>query len=333
MAAFTDQFLYRITGKQSVERLDPLVSRVVSNCCAWDKDTHTNRQLDFVWETTCEKDLRERHNSAKVINKLHNSQIIESKSSLAYLQLLVDYPMLDTKVAYSSAEVEGWAKRRWYSASNTQCETEDRDWWVVKASKGNGGRDVWVFNKSNHEKVISELPPNEEYVIQRYVNNPLLFRGKKFHFRCYSVMTAGGAALVYRNAFILSAGLDFDYKDDDMRKHVTNLSVNKRFAGHPGQVPCNLQNEYPEVFGVQTVVSIEIVENYPFLILILLQVYVEIKRMWTAVVKAAMPYMQEQGSARHFEFFGIDIIADTAGQCWLVEANRCVNEVASAYLP
>lgn len=55
--------------------------------------------------------------------------------------------------------------------------------------------------------------------------------------------------------------------------------------------------------------------------------------MWTAVVKAAMPYMQEQGSARHFEFFGIDIIADTAGQCWLVEANRCANEVAAAYLP
>lgn len=247
MAEFTNNFLYRITGKQSIERLDPLVANVVTNCSAWNKDVDLNRPLDFVWETTCEKELREYHNVAKVTNKLHNSQIIESKSSLAYLQLLVDYPMLETRVAYSSAEVEAWAKKRWPMEAVPQCETEDRDWWVVKASKGNGGRDVWVFNRSNHEKVVTELPANEEYVIQRYVNNPLLFRGKKFHFRCYSVMTAGGAALVYRNAFILSAGLDFDYKDDDMRKHVTNLSVNKRFAGHPGQVPCNLQTEYPEV--------------------------------------------------------------------------------------
>jgi hypothetical protein len=75
----------------------------------------------------------------------------------------------------------------------------------------------------------------------------MLFRNKKFHFRCYSTMTATGAAHVYQNAFILSAGLDFAYADDDARRHVTNLSVNKRFAGHPGQVPCHLPVEYPEV--------------------------------------------------------------------------------------
>lgn len=247
MSEFTNTFLYRITGKQSVERLDPLITNVVCNCSAWKKDVDVKKQLDFVWETTCEKELREYHNAAKVTNKLHNSQIIESKSSLAYLQLLVDYPMLETRIAYSSAEVAIWANKRWCTTPVTQGDTESRDWWVVKASKGNGGRDVWVFNQSNYQKVISELPADEEYVIQRYVNNPLLFRGKKFHFRCYSVMTATGAALVYGNAFILSAGLDFDYKDDDMRKHVTNLSVNKRFVGHPGQVPCNLHAEYPAV--------------------------------------------------------------------------------------
>jgi hypothetical protein len=81
----------------------------------------------------------------------------------------------------------------------------------------------------------------------RYANHPLLFHGKKFHFRCYTTMTATGAAHLYQMAFILSAGLPFDYQDADVRKHVTNLSVNKRFAGHPGQVPCHLPVEYPEV--------------------------------------------------------------------------------------
>lgn len=60
-------------------------------------------------------------------------------------------------------------------------------------------------------------------------------------------MMADGTAMVFQKAFILSAGLDFDYKDDDVRKHVTNLSVNKRFEGHPGQVPCDLQEKYPQV--------------------------------------------------------------------------------------
>jgi hypothetical protein len=81
----------------------------------------------------------------------------------------------------------------------------------------------------------------------RYVNHPILFEGKKFHFRCYTAMMGDGSALVYQKSFILSAGLAFDYADDDMRKHVTNLSVNKRFKGHPGQVTCNMPLEFPEV--------------------------------------------------------------------------------------
>lgn len=32
--------------------------------------------------------------------------------------------------------------------------------------------------------------------------------------------------------------------------------------------------------------------------------------------------MQEQRNSNSFEFFGIDIIADTLGTCWLLEVNR-----------
>lgn len=55
------------------------------------------------------------------------------------------------------------------------------------------------------------------------------------------------SALVYQKAFILTAGMDFNYSDQDPRRHVTNLSVNKRFANHPGQIPCDLIQEYPQV--------------------------------------------------------------------------------------
>ena len=42
------------------------------------------------------------------------------------------------------------------------------DWWAVKASKGNGGKDVWVVNRRNFEQILSTIPPNDEYIIQRY---------------------------------------------------------------------------------------------------------------------------------------------------------------------
>ncbi len=84
-------------------------------------------------------------------------------------------------------------------------------------------------------------------ITDRYVHRPLLYKSKKFHFRCYSVLRADMSALLYRKAFILAAGLPFDYADDDQRKHVTNLSVNKHFEGHEGQIPCDLLEEFPEV--------------------------------------------------------------------------------------
>eukprot|EP01034_Spumella_vulgaris_P021945 gene21945-28025_t len=105
------------------------------------------------------------------------------------------------------------------------------------------------------------------------------------------------SALVYQKAFVLTAGLDFDYADEDQRKHVTNLSVNKRFANHPGQIPVDLVQTYPEI-------------------------YRKIANIWRAVTEAAAPFMCRQSSARHFEFFGMDVIADEQGDCWLIEANR-----------
>ena len=162
-------FHYRITGKQSVERLDPLLRSLVPNshfCNALDLKSISERSLSFVWETTCEKDVRAIHQNAIVLNKLHNSQIIESKASFASLQLLISYPMLETRVASNAGIVEHWATQRW--GIDTVIDTTDRDWWVVKASQGNGGRDVWVFNSQNYRQVIQELPYQQEYVIQRY---------------------------------------------------------------------------------------------------------------------------------------------------------------------
>ena len=58
------------------------------------------------------------------------------------------------------------------------------------------------------------------------------------------------------------------------------------------------------------------------------QLYEQIKNIWRAVVQAALPFLQHQHHQHHqhhnFEFFGIDVIADTNHKCWLIEVNRQV---------
>lgn len=100
--------------------------------------------------------------------------------------------------------------------------------------------------------------------IRRYVHDPLLVDGRKFHFRCYSWLGGDMSAQVYRHAYILMAGVPYAAATSpgtaatnsggaysvagvDLRQHVSNLSVNKHIAGHPGQVPVDLQERYPQV--------------------------------------------------------------------------------------
>jgi hypothetical protein len=263
---------YRITGPQSVDRLDPILLKEFSKLGDWKKaeSNETSIPLDFVWETTCELVWRCRHNSALIINKLHNSQILESKANLAYLQQKLTTPMLSTLVALSPKAVLKWCTNRWSKATIlTQFDesinhashppsallnfTTDKstnkhlDLWVVKASNANGGRDIWFINSSNFENIIAELPDNTEFVIQKYVENPKLLAGKKFHFRCYTTMFADSSAYVYEQAFILTSGLDYSYESEDALAHITNLSVNKRLPNHPGQITVNLSENYPQV--------------------------------------------------------------------------------------
>lgn len=171
---------YRITGPQSIDRLEPLLLSSSSSFKWKALDNSISKPISLVWETTCERSWRERHNSAVVFNKLHNTIIIENKSNLAFLQLRMDpdnnnnnksYGLLKTYVASSGSLVKQWACNQWDTDS-----IKNHDWWVVKASKGNGGRDIFVINNTNYHNVLSLLNDNDEYVIQQYVDRPMLWK-------------------------------------------------------------------------------------------------------------------------------------------------------------
>ena len=254
-------FHYRITGPQSVARLRPLLAAIVAPMSAVEasppllhappaqnflpENTSStpnhpgphSPKLDFVWETTCEQTWRNAHARATVHNRLHNSCILEDKANLAFLQLLMHpCPVLQTYVAQGGAEVRRWAEERWGgqggnggNESGGGGAADNADWWVVKAARGNGGRDVWVMTRDNWPRVAGpggEFADDSPLVIQRYVHRPLLWNGKKFHFRCYSMLLADLTALLYQRAFILTAGREYSL-EDDLHRHITNLSINK----------------------------------------------------------------------------------------------------------
>ena len=162
--------------------------------------------------------------------------------------------------------------------------------------------------------MLQDIPSSskDEWVIQRYLKSPSLYNNKKFHFRCYALMTGDITGYIYDHAFILTASLDYNTTDStdsdssscsvlEYTKHITNLSVNKGTADHPGQIPCNLPIEYPEVvcggmfFGNYALIQLCIclfMYMYPiYMCICILQVYEQVKRIWASVVAASSTYM------------------------------------------
>ena len=241
-------FRCRITGPQSIDRLDPLIRNLLEvNNISKISSSNTCEYYDYIWETTCERNMREKHKQATVLNKLHNTVVIESKSNQAFLQLNMQCPVLETLIACGMTSVCNWCTDRWLTGKKGAAKEVSSDWWVLKASHGNGGKDIWLLNCSNFKSVLAELTANEEYVIQKYIMRPKLLNGKKFHFRCYSLLRADFSCFVYQKAFLLTAGVEYDPSSECTNSHITNLSINKAFKDHPGQIPCDLQAEYPVV--------------------------------------------------------------------------------------
>lgn len=109
--------------------------------------------------------MNDLYREAKVINRMRNSTIIENKSNLAFLQNRFECSKLPSYVAVNAKAVQSWCEKHWSSEANT--DSGELDWWVVKASSANGGRDVFIMNKSNQSDIIQSLTAWEEYVIQK----------------------------------------------------------------------------------------------------------------------------------------------------------------------
>jgi hypothetical protein len=103
---------YRITGPQSIDRIEPLLTSL-NNLQFINADDNIV-PLQFVWETSCKISEKNQHLNSIILNRLHNSQIIEDKSNLAFLQLrMIETPMLETYIAKDSNGVLKWIQDRW----------------------------------------------------------------------------------------------------------------------------------------------------------------------------------------------------------------------------
>ena len=97
----------------------------------------------------------------------------------------------------------------------------------MKLSAGKRGLGVKLITSS------TQIPTQQDYVAQRYISNPFLVNGRKFHLRLYLVITNMQPlrALLHKEGLVLFAATNYSNDKEtfkDLSVHLTNAAIADR---------------------------------------------------------------------------------------------------------
>ena len=105
--------------------------------------------------------------------------------------------------------------------------------WILKPSNTNKGAgiDILYTYEELFDYCLSE-PDIREWVLQRYVDRPLLLSGRKFHIRAYALAVGAIKVYVYGSVLCLCSGTQYDYSNaSNYFAHITNTAYQAQDPG------------------------------------------------------------------------------------------------------
>ena len=251
--------------------------------------------VHFLWENTPKKFNKLLRDDCLAYNHLDNAVIFEDKTSLARLQEIMKCDTLKSFVVRGRTEFLRLAEDILEfdnAAEGTEGSprTETEKVWVVKDPLANSAEGVWFFDQSNYKQVALFLgledaaaaadasssaekgqsgrapstarPPKSGYAIQRFIANPDLYDGRKYHIRTYNLIMGDLSAYINKRAFLHVANKPYvlpsakpdgtDSRDAGSAKKaavfdkeifLTNCCANKASEAFTGEICIDLQSE------------------------------------------------------------------------------------------
>ena len=192
--------------------------------------------------------------------------------------------------------------------------------WIMKPIGKAQGKGIFLFNKLNQ---ISEWKRDyrwrtegqqaENYVVQRYVENPYLVGGKKFDLRLYLLVTSYSplTAYLYRGGFARFSFHRFSMEEGDIDNtyiHLTNVAIQKGGEKYDREKGCKWNIRNLKLYMVSKH-GLEVVN----------QLFEDIKDM---MIRTLLSVQKIMINDKHcFELYGYDILIDQDFKPWLLEVN------------
>jgi tubulin polyglutamylase TTLL9 len=201
--------------------------------------------------------------------------------------------------------------------------------WIMKPIGSAQGKGIFLFtrlseisewktdykaiNKPPAVKGKDEEKDVEDYVVQRYIQYPLLIGGKKFDMRLYSLVTSFSPLKVfqYRRGFARFTNTRYDPDPQsiyDGFAHLTNVAIQKTADNYDERTGGKMELQALKLY----LMSIYGVERIDAL-------FWEIQMV---ILRSLLAVQHVMISDKHcFEVYGYDIMIDAELKPWLIEVN------------
>ncbi|XP_069507107.1 probable tubulin polyglutamylase TTLL9 isoform X2 [Ambystoma mexicanum] len=202
--------------------------------------------------------------------------------------------------------------------------------WIMKPVARSQGRGIFLFRKlkdimdwkkdGGRPDDQKEEIPVENYVAQRYIENPYLIGGRKFDLRVYVLVTSyiPLKAWLYRDGFARFSNTRFTLSSiDDHYIHLTNVAVQKTAPDYDPEKGCK--------WMIQQLRHYLTAKHGPQMVEKLFQ------EMDNIFIKTLQSVQKVIINDKHcFELYGYDILIDCDLRAWLIEINASPSLTASS---
>ncbi|XP_021101887.1 tubulin polyglutamylase TTLL5 isoform X13 [Heterocephalus glaber] len=198
--------------------------------------------------------------------------------------------------------------------------SKDRGPWIVKPVASSRGRGVYLINSPN------QISLEENILVSRYINNPLLIDDFKFDVRLYVLVTSYDPLVIYlyEEGLARFATVRYDQGAKNIRNqfmHLTNYSVNKKSGDYVSCDDPEVEDygnkwsmsamlRYLKQEGRDTTALMAHVED------LIIKTIISAELAIATACKTFVPYRSSC-----FELYGFDVLIDSTLKPWLLEVN------------
>lgn len=197
----------------------------------------------------------------------------------------------------------------------------------------NQGKGIEIFSTSSGIiKFIGMQPPHTFWVVQKYLEKPLLYKKRKFDIRIWALFTAKNEVWFYDKGYLRTSSADFSLSDANNYTHLTNNCLQQHgddYGKHEDGNTIGFE-DFQVYLGMLYIDKSRIFltfcppidETFPDLGIKIEEHF--LPRMKDIVIDTFMCIRKQINNDKRensFEFLGYDFMIDEDFRIWLIEVN------------